>query len=223
MIVDLGYADWAHGFGTEADQPPANVLLEFGLFPQVDPLEVLGKLVAGVQQGVTDFVANFLPGGSVWREVAAIATAIGNTVSGVVTGVTATVNQLMTQPLAPVTVNDVIDTVQDVISQVTGRIALAASALYATLLPLADFTNALLISLPGYALNLFIDGIQQAISGDLINGIINAVGRPLAATSGFAAVILVFQLVVFLQGFAAAVTGCGGAAPVTGFCIFSSS
>ena len=223
VIVDLGYADWAHGFGTEADQPYANVLLEFGVFPQVNPLEVLGKLIAGVQQGVTDFVGNFLPGGSFWREVAAIGTAIGNTVSSVVSGVSSTLTQLMTQPMAPVTVNDIFDTVQDVISQVTGRIALAASALYATLLPAADFTNALLISLPGYALNLVIDGIQQAISGDLINGIINAFGRPLAAISGFAAVILVFQLVVFLQGFAAAVTGCGGSAPVTGFCIFSSS
>ena len=223
VIVDLGYADWAHGFGTEADQPPANVLLEFGVFPQVNPMEVVGKLVAGVQQGITDFVAAWLPGGSVWREVAAIGTAIGNTVSSVVTGVSSTLTQILTQPANPPTLNEVFDTVQEVISQVTGRIALAASALYATLLPLADFTNALLISLPGYALNLFIDGVQQALSGDLINGIINAVGRPIAATSGFAAVILVFQLVVFLQGFAAAVTGCGGAAPVTGFCIISSS
>ena len=143
--------------------------------------------------------------------------------SGIASGVGATVNQFLTQPFALPTLDEVITTVQDVVSQVSGRIGLAASALYATLLPLADFTNALLVSLPGYAVNLFLDGVQQAISGDLIEGIVNAFGRPVAAAVGFAGVIGVFQLVVFLLGAYAAVTGCGPAAPVTGFCIFENN
>ena len=223
VIVDLGYADWAHGFGTEADQPPANVLSEFGLFPDVNPLEVINKLVAGVQQGVSDFIADLLPGGSVSQELTQIGAAIQTAVSGIASGLGSTVNQFLTQPFALPTLDQVITTVQDVVSQVSGRIANAASALYATLLPLADFTNALLVSLPGYAVNLFLDGVQQAISGDLIEGIVNAFGRPVAAAVGFAGVIGVFQLAVFLLGAYAAVTGCGPAAPVTGFCIFENN
>jgi hypothetical protein len=105
-----------------------------------------------------------------------------------------------------------------VVAEVTGRVALAASALYATLLPLADFANSLVFSLPGYAVNLFLDGVQQAVSGDLIEGLVNAIGRPVAAAVGFAGIIGVFQSAVFLLGALAAITGCGPAAPVTGFC-----
>ena len=107
---------------------------------------------------------------------------------------------------------------QNVVSEVTERTALAASALYATLLPLADFANAFVFSFPGYAVNLFLDGLEQAVSGDLIEGLVNAIGRPVAAAVGFATIIGVFQTAVFLLGAVAAVTGCGPAAPVTGFC-----
>jgi hypothetical protein len=214
VIVDLGYADWAHGFGDEADQPPANVLLEFGVFPDVSPLEVISKLIAGVQQGVQDFVADLLPGGSVAQELSTIASAIRTMTSDTVSTITA----LASQPITLPSLGDIFTTVQNVVAEVTGRVALAASALYATLLPLADFANSFLFSLPGYAVNLFLDGVQQAISGDLIEGLVNAIGRPVAAAVGFAGIIGVFQTVVFLLGGLAAVTGCGPAAPVTGFC-----
>lgn len=215
VIVDLGYADWAHGFGDEADQPPANVLLEFGVFPDVSPLEVISKLIAGVQQGVQDFVADLLPGGSIAQELSAMASTIGKMTSDTVSTITA----LASQPITLPSLGDIFTAVQNVVAEVTGRVALAASALYATLLPLADFANAFLFSLPGYAVNLFLDGVQQAVSGDLIEGLINAIGRPVAAAVGFAGIIGVFQTAVFLLGAVAAVTGCGPAAPVTGFCI----
>lgn len=214
VIVDLGYADWAHGFGDKADQPPANVLLEFGVFPDVSPLEVISKLIAGVQQGVQDFVADLLPGGSVSQELSTIASTIRTMTSDTVSTITA----LASQPIALPSLSDVFTTVQNVVAEVSGRVALAASALYATLLPLADFANSIVFSLPGYAVNLFLDGVQQAISGDLIEGLVNAIGRPVAAAVGFAGIIGVFQTVVFLLGGLAAVTGCGPAAPVTGFC-----
>lgn len=215
VIVDLGYADWAHGFGTEADQPPANVLLEFGVFPDVDPLEVAGKLIAGVGQGISDFIAALLPGGSVSRELSAM----GSAVAGMVSNAVSSIAQLASQPLRLPSLDDVLTTVQNVVSQVTGRISLAASALYATLLPLADFANALVIALPGYAFNLVTDGIQQALSGQFIEGLVNATGRPVAATVGFATIIGVFQFAVFALGAVAAITGCGPAAPVTGYCL----
>ena len=215
VIVDLGYADWAHGFGTPADQPPANVLLEFGVFPDVDPLEVAGKLIAGIGQGISDFIADLLPGGSVSRELSAMGSAVDDMVSNAVSSVA----QLASQPLRLPTLDDILTTVQNVVSQVTGRISLAASALYATLLPLADFANALVIALPGYAFNLVTDGIQQALSGQFIEGLVNAIGRPLAATVGFVTIIGVFQFAVFALGAVAAITGCGPAAPVTGYCL----
>ena len=129
-----------------------------------------------------------------------------------------TITALASQPIALPSLSDVFTTVQNVVAEVSGRVALAASALYATLLPLADFANSIVFSLPGYAVNLFLDGVQQAISGDLIEGLVNAIGRPVAAAVGFAGIIGVFQTVVFLLGGLAAVTGCGPAAPVTGFC-----
>ena len=214
VIVDLGYADWAHGFGDRADQPYANVLLEFGVFPDVSPLEVISKLIAGVQQGVQDFVADLLPGGSVAQELSTMASTIRTMTSDTVSTITA----LASQPITLPSLGDVFTTVQNVVAEVTGRVALAASALYATLLPLADFANSFVFSLPGYAVNLFLDGVQQAVSGDLIEGLVNAIGRPVAAAVGFAGIIGVFQTAVFLLGGLAAVTGCGPAAPVTGFC-----
>ena len=68
VLVNLGYGDPAHGFETGV-QPNANVLVPFGVFPQVDPAEVVGDFVAGLQQGVSDFVADFGPGGSIATEV----------------------------------------------------------------------------------------------------------------------------------------------------------
>ena len=214
VIVDLGYADWAHGFGTEADQPPANVLLEFGVFPDVNPLEVVSKLVAGVQQGISDFIADLMPGGSVAQELSMMA----STIQKMSSDTAATITALASQPFTLPSLSDIVTTVQNVVSEVTERTALAASALYATLLPLADFANAFVFSFPGYAVNLFLDGLEQAVSGDLIEGLVNAIGRPVAAAVGFATIIGVFQTAVFLLGAVAAVTGCGPAAPVTGFC-----
>ena len=130
----------------------------------------------------------------------------------------ATITALASQPFTLPSLSDIVTTVQNVVSEVTERTALAASALYATLLPLADFANAFVFSFPGYAVNLFLDGLEQAVSGDLIEGLVNAIGRPVAAAVGFATIIGVFQTAVFLLGAVAAVTGCGPAAPVTGFC-----
>ena len=40
--------------------------------------------------------------------------------------------------------------------------------------------------LPAYAVTVFLDGIQQMIDGDVIGGLINAVGLPIAAAAGLA-------------------------------------
>lgn len=164
VIVDLGYADPAHGFAS-AVQPDANVLVPFGLFPAVNPLEVVNRLVQGVGQGVQDFFADFGPGGSITRELSAVS--LPNLSS-------------LTLP-AP---NQIIPALQQFVMNVGNTISGAAASVYAALLPTADIINAIITSLPAYNINLILGGIQQMLTGDLIGGLINAIGLPIAADIG---------------------------------------
>ncbi len=52
VLVNLGYGQIEHGW----DAGPANVPTTLGLFPDVNPLDVLTALVNGAQQGWQDFV-----------------------------------------------------------------------------------------------------------------------------------------------------------------------
>ena len=54
ILVNLGYGDPHFGYSTG----PANVPTPFGVFPDVNPFEVGGMLVAGAQQGAGAFVAD---------------------------------------------------------------------------------------------------------------------------------------------------------------------
>ena len=163
VIVDLGYADPAHGF-TTATQPDANVLVPFGVFPDVSPLEVLEKLVAGVQQGINDFIADFGPNGSIAKEIAAIS--------------------LPTLSFALPTPEGLIDAVQTFVLKSAEWVSGAAGAIYAALLPTADVINSIVTILPAYNVDLFLEGVKQMLGGDLIGGLINAIGLPLAADVG---------------------------------------
>ena len=182
VIVNLGYGDPAHGF-TSATQPDANVLVPFGLFPDVDPGEVLGQLAAGVRQGINDFVADFGPTGSIARELASIS--------------------LPALTFSLPTPDGLITAVQTVITTLANRISFAAAGVYAALLPTADIINALVTSLPAYAINLALTGIEQVISGDPIGGLINAIGLPVAASVGLATTAALVGVLVWLQGAAA--------------------
>lgn len=168
VIVDLGYGDPAHGF-LSGPQHLANEVAPFGLFPDVDPAEVFTRFLDGVQQGIIDFVNDFSAGGSVSREIAGLTLP---TVS----------------PLALPGSGDLIQTVQNMVTSVTNRITASAAALYAALLPTADIVNALLTTQPAYDLNLFLYGIGQVRNGDLITGLGNAIGLPIAANIGLSTV-----------------------------------
>jgi hypothetical protein len=207
VIVDLGYADPAHGFES-ATQPFANLALPFGILPQVSPLEVLQKLGEGIVQGVEDFFGSFGAGGSVAQDLAAIADSFSAPFSA----------GALTIPA----MDDVLTSVQNIVTEISARISAGASALYATLLATADFINAGVITLPAYGVTLAIDGIKQVLSGDPIGGLINAIGRPIAASAGLLATIIVVQVTVWLEGVLAAITGCGPAAPTAGLCLIES-
>jgi len=184
VIVNLGYGDPAHGF-TSATQPDANVLVPFGLFPDVSPLEVLSQLVAGVQQGISDFFADFGPSGSIAREVSMISFPDLSFLSP--------------------TSGGLISAVQNAISAIADRISASAAGLYAALLPTADIVNAIAISVPAYDINLVLDGVQQAISGHPIKGLINAIGLPIAANVGLVTTASLIGVLVWLQGLVAVI------------------
>ncbi|MCB0923654.1 MAG: PE-PPE domain-containing protein [Mycobacterium sp.] len=181
VIVDLGYADPAHGF-TSATQPDANVLQPFGVFPDVNPFEVLEKLVAGVGQGINDFIADFGPNGSIAQELASIT--------------------LPSPSFSLPTPDSIISAVQDAVLGIAERISYSAAAIYAALLPTADIVNALVTMLPAYNIDLFLEGVQQILGGDLIGGLVNAIGLPIAADVGL---ITTASLIVVLAWAQAAV------------------
>ncbi|WP_231991296.1 hypothetical protein [Mycobacterium ulcerans] len=70
------------------------------------------------------------------------------------------------------------------------------STAYATLLPTTDIASELVFTLPSYNLNLFLDGVIQAINGQPIEGLINAIGNPIAASTGLITLAGGFQLIV---------------------------
>ncbi len=194
VIVDLGYGDKAHGFES-ATQPMANVELPFGLFPQVSPIEVTEKLIAGVRQGIDDFVKSFGSAGSVQQELAAMA-------------------QSLSAPRAnPFAAGDVLTGIGDLITRTASTISTALSATYATLLATADFINAAVFPLQAYNTNIVLASVKQMLAGDVAKGLINAIGLPIAADIGMLTTVGLFQLVVWIEGILAAVTGCGPAAP----------
>ena len=182
MIVDLGYADPAHGFET-AVQPMANVLTPFGLFPEVSPLEVLSDLADGVVQGITDFIAAFGPQGSIVRELSAIS--------------------LPPLPsLALPSPDNIITAVQQLITAVADGVSASLASLYSALLPTADIVNAITVALPGYNAALALEGVEQILAGDIIGGLITALALPIAANVGLVTTATLVGGLVWAQAIA---------------------
>ena len=178
VIVNLGYGDPKYGWSNTGY---ANVETPFEFLPNVDLGEVVGLLAAGVAQGVTDFVNDFAPGGSFWQEIGSIHLPTPGPIS------------------LPTTPDSIITAIQNVTTTVAAVISNAAASIYAALLPTADIVNAIVTMLPAYNVTLFLDGISQAINGDLIGGLINAIGRPLAANVGLITTAALIEVLVILQ------------------------
>lgn len=181
VLVNLGYGDPKYGWSNVGD---ANVETPFGFLPKVNVGEVVQLLVQGVAQGVDDFVGDFSPGGSFWKELHSLKLPSFGPVN------------LPTSP------GSIITAIQDVTTAVAGAISNAAASLYAALLPTADVANAIVTMLPAYDVTLFLDGVQQAIKGSPIAGLINSIGRPLAADVGLVTTAGLIEVLVVLQAVA---------------------
>jgi hypothetical protein len=81
------------------------------------------------------------------------------------------------------------------------------STAYAVLLPTADIAVTVGVSLPSYDVNLFLTGITQAISGQPIQGLINAFGLPIAANVGLTTVAVGIELIVIKRAVGTIFTG----------------
>ncbi|VBA46147.1 PE family protein [Mycobacterium pseudokansasii] len=181
VLVNLGYGDPAYGYSTG----PANVPTPFELFPPVSPITVLGHLVGGTQQGVAAFAS----------DIGAVGAPSPPDLPLSGTASPFTPLDLLGQPPATMSIDRVITGLQAANTAATNAVSNAMSGIYSALLPTADIANAVLISLPSYDLNLFLDGITQAAHGDLA-GLVNAIGRPIAANMGVLTFGAGFELTV---------------------------
>jgi hypothetical protein len=196
-IVDFGYADPAHGYS--GTQPYANELQPFQFLPAWNLYgEAFQRIFDGIGQGIKDFIGDFGPNGSVAQEVSAFALpTLG--------------------PLAMGTSGGFISSVQQVITSVSDYISGAAAGLYAALLPTADIINALVTSLPAYAANLFLYGMQEVFSGNVIQGLSDSVGLPIAATVGLSSTAALVGALAWGQAIVPLFPGAGSAEQTLAF------
>jgi hypothetical protein len=183
ILVDLGYGSLTEGF----NQGPADVPTPVGFLPtDIDPTQLVTALVNGAQQGITDFINDLQNPNLAQAAQAELLDALTPFLKAAHTvGFTDVADpaQLLTNLPAllelarnlliefanfPISNATLLSPPADIINDLTGTIA----ADYATLLPIADTTNALLTSLPADAINLFtdqtvspVDAIDEAIGG----------------------------------------------------------
>lgn len=186
ILVNLGYGDANYGYSTS----PANVPTPFGLFPDVDYLQVAGMLATGTQQGISAFVSDI-------SAMTPSAASIPATLTSLIGSGGAAGTSLLAA--TPTSANEVIHALQSANTNIVDGFTSATSNAYAVLLPTADIANALVTSMPSYDVNLFLDGVEQMINGDPTGGLTYALFAPLAANTGLVSLASGFELMVLLN------------------------
>jgi PE-PPE domain/PE family len=174
VIVNLGYGDPDFGYSTA----PANVPTPFGLFPSVSPITVLQDLAAGVPQGISqaaiDIGSSSVSGPSLSAPALPDLSSVTNALGNVSTG-----NLLATTSPTAIA-NALIGDLQTANTTIGNVLTGAATNSVSALLPAADIALAIGGTLPTYDVNLFLDGIQEAVNGNPM-GFVDAIGYPIAA------------------------------------------
>src|SRR5262249_18827292 len=198
-LVNWGYGDPNFGWSTT----PADVPTPFGFLPPLSATTALGPLlISGTQQGIGAFVGDL----SALTPTSAQSL---SSLTSLLAGAGSTGGAALTLPTAasiPDTITGIISGIQSANSNIAGTLATDVSTAYATLLPTADVGTFVLISIPSYDVNLFLNGIIQAVNGDPA-GVINAFGYPVAANVGLAALAGGFEANVILNAFSTITTG----------------
>jgi hypothetical protein len=190
VLVNLGYGSTAQGWSTG----PANVPTPFGVIPPVSPIDVAGALAAGTQQGMGAFAGDISAG------IAGIPSPNVSLPDMSSIGMSGGPSLLPAAPTSvPAAIDGFIQALQTANTTIVNGISGAAANAYAVLLPTADIANALATSLPSYDVNLFLDGVQQVISGDPVGGLVYAFGAPVAADAGLGTLAAGFEIDVLLN------------------------
>ncbi len=175
-LVNWGYGDPAYGYTTG----PANVNTPFGFLPPLGATTALGPdLVSGTQQGIAAAANAFHAEG-----LPSLPSLSLSGVSNAVESALSTVPSTLTLPSAASvasTIDSVISGLQAANTHAADALSNAVSTAYSTLLPTADIVTGGLVTLPSYDFNLFLNGISQAVNGAPVQGLINAIGYPIAA------------------------------------------
>ena len=183
VLVNLGYGSTTQGWSTG----PPNVPTPFGVLPPVPLHDVLGALATAAPQGVSAFSADLRGLLTSPPHVPPLTSTIGSIETHLSTGMTGLTSALSSP-------DSFIEALQAANAHFANTVSAVASDAYSTLLPTADIVNALLTSVPAYDVNLFLSGVQQAISGDPVGGLVYAFGAPLAADTALVTLFGGFEL-----------------------------
>ncbi|ORW18365.1 hypothetical protein AWC19_19060 [Mycobacterium palustre] len=173
-LVNLGYGDPLYGWSTS----PANVPTPAGLLPPLSAFQELpGLLTSGAQQGVQNFIGDLTGTGPHPLTLASLSSAVPSLpastgTAGVTTGTADPLTVFSAVAANPGSLGGVIS---DYLNSLPGDFANASGAVRAT----GDIAYAALIDVPSYDVSLFLDGIQEAVNGQPVTGLINAFGLPL--------------------------------------------
>lgn len=183
VIVNLGYGDPKYGWTNTGF---ANEQQTFAVFPQANWIEVAQLFVAGIKQGIQDFIQDIMPDGIFWQELKTL---------------TSPHHDSADSPTS------IIEVLQDTVNSIGRFISNSAASLYSALLPTADIVNAFVTVLPTHDISLFLGGIQQALHGEFLQGIVNAICLPIAADVGLGITALLIELLVIAQAVTGVFTG----------------
>lgn len=189
LLVNWGYGDPNFGWSTS----PANIQTPFGFLPPLSATTELVSLFPGATaQGVSAFT----------NDLSHLAASLpGAATSGF--------GALTVPPSAsmPTTPTGIIQAIESANTNIVGTLTSDFSTAYATLLPTADIATAVAVSVPSYDLNLFLDGINEAITVNPVQGLIDAFGRPIAADVGLVTLAGGFEALTFVNAAETIFTG----------------
>jgi hypothetical protein len=188
-IVNWGYGDPNFGFSTS----PADIQTPFGFLPPLSATQALGPLlVSGTQQGASAFVHDL--------------SSLGSSLPGAASSGLAA---LTVPPAAsfPTTPTGIISAIEAANNNIVGTLTSDFSTAYATLLPTADIGTAVFVTIPSYDVNLFLNGITEAINGNPIQGLMDAFGNPIAANVGLTTLAAGFEFITLENALDTILTG----------------
>lgn len=191
-LINWGYGDPNYGWSTG----PANVPTPFGFPPPPETTIALGPALLngfrhGILAGATDL------------------STLGPPTLPVLPSLSDAVSSLSANPsaLALPSATELVREIQTANNHIAGSSTMALSTAFSTLLPTADIATAALISLPSYDYNLFLDGLVQMVNGQPVEGLVNAIGNPLAANMGLLPFLAGLELAAVAQAADSIVTG----------------